>query len=97
MKKSRNKKHDPEKFWCKECGSPNICIGYVETVYGRASVCQVDDRGKPYDFEDYQTVNSDNFEITGYECFDCGHSSGAWKEVVTIEPNDVINKKNFEW
>ncbi len=66
---------------CRHCGSEDrIAAHYREYSYGSAHVANRDG-----ELEDYDTYDSDGFEIQDYVCRDCDNSGNTLEEVILNE------------
>lgn len=104
MRKKRNKNRDTSTFWCRYCGAMNSIVGNWSAVaYGTVSLTQVEEDSKgdvigPHDHDNWDDQGTDDYEVTSYECYVCGHGVDRklLKELVTTELDDVKDLEGFE-
>lgn len=91
--------HDPEPTmeWehppmiCKYCGTrDSITVSWSETEYGHASLIDRD-----LELEDYETDDSDNFEIHNFRCDECGEEETTLEDLILPE-GEVFHEEQEE-
>jgi len=81
FKHEEPKPRKPDHLICKNCGSQDsIRAYYHETTYGMAWVVNRDG-----ELEDYDTTESDNFQLDEYMCRECEASSHNLEELILDE------------
>jgi hypothetical protein len=66
---------------CKDCGAEDQFVAhYTEVTYGTALVTNRDG-----DLEDYDTHDSDDFQVNEYECTACGETSSHLDDLLVSE------------
>lgn len=75
---------DPNRFIhvkCRQCGEMDVAEAhYRETTFGTCSVVDVED----YVFDNYESYESDDFEITRYICRGCDRESDVGTDLFVM-------------
>ena len=72
-------------YWCKHCGELNSgVVNYSETVFGTATLVNLDS-----DLDDYETTDTDNFEITEVRCRNCDERRDSIDELFASEDPQI--------
>lgn len=76
---------DPSHYYCKFCGAEDSGkANYSEVVYGTADLV-----GIGGGLDNYETDDSDGFEISSYECTECGEQRDDLGDLFTDEEPNI--------
>ena len=89
MKEKRNEIPEGD-YFCKKCGTENSGrISYHETTYGTASLISLSNENTWEEYDNYDNYESDNFEVNGYECEDCGATGRSAGDLFTDDVKEI--------
>jgi predicted nucleic acid-binding Zn ribbon protein len=90
METSKNKEFDGSKYWCKHCGKETTAVAYYsETAFGTCTVASIREGIKYDDLANFETHDSDNFDIYEYQCELCGTKESNLDKLVTTDTEEV--------